>query len=260
MGPETTVYSAAVVFVAYLVRGVAGFGSGLVAVPLLTLFSPITAVVPVVVSLDYIGSASQSVRNLQDIAWREQVVLLPFMLIGILGGLYLLTVVPTSVLAKILGVFVIALSTVQSFTLERDAALARGQSTQLGAYEFRFEGLGPVEGPNYDGVRGDIAVQRNGWPLIMLHPEKRRYWVQGSVMTEAAIHSHFGTDVFVALGEDLGAGRWSLRFQVRPLVDFLWIGAFIMALGGALAASDRRYRTVKSTAALPAGAAGEPAA
>jgi len=159
-----------------------------------------------------------------------------------------------------LGVFVIALSTVQSFTLERDAALARGQSTQLGAYEFRFEDLGPVEGPNYDGVRGDIAVQRNGRPLIMLHPEKRRYWVQGSVMTEAAIHSHFGTDVFVALGEDLGAGRWSLRFQVRPLVDFLWIGAFIMALGGALAASDRRYRTVKSTAALPAGAAGEPAA
>ena len=91
----TAVYSVAVVFVAYLVRGVAGFGSGLIAVPLLTLISPITAVVPVVVSLDYIGSASQSVRNLDDIAWREQVVLLPFMLIGILGELYLLTVMPT---------------------------------------------------------------------------------------------------------------------------------------------------------------------
>ena len=86
MALETAAYSAAVVFVAYLVRGVAGFGSGLIAVPLLTLISPITAVVPVVVSLDYIGSASQSVRNLDDIAWREQVVLLPFMLIGILGG------------------------------------------------------------------------------------------------------------------------------------------------------------------------------
>ena len=65
---ETAAYSAAVLFLAYLVRGIAGFGSGLIAVPLLTLFSPVTAVVPVVVSLDYIGSASQSVRNLHDIA------------------------------------------------------------------------------------------------------------------------------------------------------------------------------------------------
>ena len=108
MAPETAVYSAAVVFVAYLVRGVAGFGSGLIAVPLLTLISPITAVVPVVVSLDYVGSASQSVRNLDDIAWREQAVLLPFMLIGILGGLYLFTMVPTWVLAKTLAIVVIA--------------------------------------------------------------------------------------------------------------------------------------------------------
>ena len=75
---ETAVYSAVVVFAAYLVRGIAGFGSGLIAVPLLTLISPVTAVVPVVVSLDYIGSASQSVRNLDDITWREQVVLFPF--------------------------------------------------------------------------------------------------------------------------------------------------------------------------------------
>ena len=82
----TAIYSAAVVFVAYLVRGIAGFGSGLIAVPLLTLVSPVTAVVPVVVSLDYIASVNHSVRNLDDIAWREQVVLLPFMLIGILGG------------------------------------------------------------------------------------------------------------------------------------------------------------------------------
>ena len=84
---ETAAYSAAVLFVAYLVRGIAGFGSGLIAVPLLTLFSPVTVVVPVVVSLDYIGSASQSVRNLHDIAWREQIALVPFMLIGIGGGL-----------------------------------------------------------------------------------------------------------------------------------------------------------------------------
>ena len=130
---ETAVYSAAVVFVAYLVRGVAGFGSGLIAVPLLTLISPVTAVVPVVVSLDYIGSASQSVRNLDDIAWREQVVLLPFMLIGILGGLYLLTVVPTWVLAKTLGVFVIAFGIYQLLPLSSGRRAARASPPRTAA-------------------------------------------------------------------------------------------------------------------------------
>lgn len=113
----TAIYSAAVVFVAYLVRGIAGFGSGLIAVPLLTLVSPVTAVVPVVVSLDYIASLNHSLRSLDDVAWREQVVLLPFMLIGILGGLYLLTVMPTGVLAKTLGVFVIAFGIYQLLPL-----------------------------------------------------------------------------------------------------------------------------------------------
>jgi uncharacterized protein len=114
---ETAAYSAAVLFVAYLVRGIAGFGSGLIAVPLLTLFSPVTVVVPVVVSLDYIGSMSQSVRNLHDIAWREQIVLVPFMLIGIGGGLYLLTEMPTWVLARALGVFVFGIGIYQLLPL-----------------------------------------------------------------------------------------------------------------------------------------------
>ena len=114
---ETAVYSAVVVFAAYLVRGIAGFGSGLIAVPLLTLISPVTAVVPVVVSLDYIASVNHGLRSVDDIAWREEVVLLPFMLIGILGGLYLLTVMPTWILAKTLGVFVIAFGIYQLLPL-----------------------------------------------------------------------------------------------------------------------------------------------
>ena len=60
---ETAVYSGLVVLLAYWVRGMAGFGSGLIAVPLLTLAWPVTVVVPLVVALDYIGSASQGIRN-----------------------------------------------------------------------------------------------------------------------------------------------------------------------------------------------------
>ena len=88
-----------------------------------------------------------------------------------------------------------------------------------------------------------------------MYPAKRNYWVAKTDTTEAAIEMHGGSNVFVALGEDLGAGKWSLRFQIRPLVNFVWLGAGIMALGGALAASDRRYRTAKQVAAQTAPAA-----
>ena len=87
-------------FLAYFVRGMAGFGSGLIAVPLLSLVSPVTAVVPLVVSLDYLGSASQGIKNLGQIAWREQLALVPFMLVGVGLGLYLLQAVPTAALAR----------------------------------------------------------------------------------------------------------------------------------------------------------------
>jgi uncharacterized protein len=104
--PDLAVYYGIVLFVAYLVRGIAGFGSGLIAVPLLTLRSPMTAVVPLVVSLDYLGSASQGIKNATKVAWREQLVLIPFMATGVAVGLMLLRSVPTAVLAQILGGFV----------------------------------------------------------------------------------------------------------------------------------------------------------
>jgi cytochrome c-type biogenesis protein CcmF len=143
------------------------------------------------------------------------------------------------------GVFVIAITAVELYTHEKDAALAIGQSARVGAYEFALRSLEPAEGPNYDAVRGTVEVSRDGRVLAVLHPEKRRYWVQGSVMTEAGIATRRGSDLFVALGEDLGHGKWSVRTQVRPLINYVWLGALIMALGGALAASDRRYRVAR---------------
>ena len=81
-----------------------------------------------------------------------------------------------------------------------------------------------------------------GKPVGVLYPEKRNYWVQRQVMTEAGIDMQWTRDVFVALGEDLGAGRWSVRAQVRPLINYVWFAAVLMALGGIWAACDRRYR------------------
>jgi len=113
MSAEVLTYAGAVLFVAYLVRGIVGFGSGLIAIPLLTMVAPVTTVVPLVVLLDYLGSAGQSGRNRGDIAWREQVVLIPFMLLGVAGGLVVLNAVPATALARSLGVFVVAYAVYQ---------------------------------------------------------------------------------------------------------------------------------------------------
>jgi uncharacterized membrane protein YfcA len=107
------VYSGLVLLLAYWVRGMAGFGSGLIAVPLLTLVWPVTVVVPLVVALDYLGSASQGAGNLCQVAWRDQLVLIPFMVVGVAVGVWALRAVSTSMLARVLGGFVIAYAVYQ---------------------------------------------------------------------------------------------------------------------------------------------------
>jgi cytochrome c-type biogenesis protein CcmF len=147
-----------------------------------------------------------------------------------------------------LGVCVIAIATVETYTVERDAAIAPGETLALGRYAYRFESIREIEGPNYNGVRAEVTVLRDGQPVATLHPERRNYWVQRSTLTEAGIASRWNMDMFVALSEELGEGRWSVRAQLRPLIDWIWYAAALMAFGGVLAATDRRYRTRAITA------------
>ena len=83
--------------------------------------------------------------------------------------------------------------------------------------------------------------------MATVRPQKRQYLVQKGWMTEAGIHAGMDKDLFVALGDQLGNGGWSVRIQYKPLIRFIWLGALIMALGGLIAITDRRYRA-KSTA------------
>ncbi len=153
-----------------------------------------------------------------------------------------------------LGVAVLGLTTVQSFTVERDVALSPGQVAKVGGYELRFQGVKTVEGPNYDGIGGTFVVTRHGTPVAVMTPQKRQFWVQHQVTSETAITLNHGNNVLLALGDDLGAGRWSVRIQIRPLVSLVWLAALIMAIGGFVASSDRRYQSAKA-AAVSAGAA-----
>jgi cytochrome c-type biogenesis protein CcmF len=151
-----------------------------------------------------------------------------------------------------LGVGIIAISTVESYSVERDAAIAPGESLVLGRYAYRFDSIREIQGPNYDGVRAEVTVLRDGLPVTVLHPERRNYWVQRSTLTEAGIASGWNMDLFVALSKDVGGGRWSVRAQLRPLIDWVWLSAAFMALGGVIAVTDRRYRA-RATATEPAG-------
>ena len=105
--PTVVAYATIVVLLAYVVRGLAGFGSGLIAVPLLSMVAPLPAVVPVLASLDYVGSAAQSVHNVGRVAWREILTLLPFSLVGVVLGIVFLRSAPTTVLSRSLGAFVV---------------------------------------------------------------------------------------------------------------------------------------------------------
>src|SRR5678815_455290 len=142
----------------------------------------------------------------------------------------------------------------RAYTIERDVALGPGETVAFGRHAYRFDKIEGIEGPNYDGVRAQITVLRDGLPVVVLHPEKRNYWVQRSTMTEAGIATRWNMDLFVALGEDLGGGRWSIRAQLRPLIDYVWLAAGLMALGGAIAASDRRYRSRQAAEAAASAA------
>ena len=143
-----------------------------------------------------------------------------------------------------IGIAVCALGVVLSsqYSAERDLRMAPGDTTELGGYQFMFEGARHFQGPNFTSDRGTVRVLRDGKVLSILHPEKRLYSVQQSMMTEAGIDAGFTRDLYVALGEPLGDGAWAVRVHVKPFVRWIWLGGLLTGLGGALAAFDRRYR------------------
>ena len=146
-----------------------------------------------------------------------------------------------------LGVTTLGIVVVSAWGVETDRSLAPGESVTVSGYEFLLDRVEDVDGPNYRAVQGVVQVSRDTQPVTTLYPQKRIYEVQKSPMTEAGIDPGWRHDLFVALGEPLGDGSWSVRIQVKPLVRFIWLGALIMALGGLLAISDRRYRGATAT-------------
>jgi cytochrome c-type biogenesis protein CcmF len=151
------------------------------------------------------------------------------------------------------GVFIVGVTMVKGYEVEQDVKMGVGDSINVGGYDFVFKGTHEVTGPNYVAVRATLEVQKQGTGAVFsMAPEKRLYKAQQMPMTEAAIDASLTRDLYVSLGEPLNETTWTMRFYYKPFVDWIWGGAFMMAMGGLLAAADRRYRLARRSVEPPA--------
>jgi cytochrome c-type biogenesis protein CcmF len=163
------------------------------------------------------------------------------------------------------ALFVVGVTLVKGYESEQDVRVTVGETIAAGGYEFKFLGVTPGPGPNYRALVGTVEVRRDGKLIETLRPEKRIYNASGQTMTIAAIATTLFGDRYVSLGEPLAnddvSRPWSVRIYLKPFVDWIWFGAFLMALGGFIAVGDRRYRLAaksrRTEAADAAGAAAE---
>jgi cytochrome c-type biogenesis protein CcmF len=147
------------------------------------------------------------------------------------------------------AMFCFGVTMVKTYEVESDVKMAVGDSTTVRGYAFTFKGVKEIQGPNYDATRANIEISRNGDKITELSPEKRIYRVQQNPMTEAAIHPGLTGDLYVSMGEEVENGAWIVRVYVKPFIDWIWGGCMVMALGGLMAVTDRRYRRKAGAAA-----------
>ena len=141
-----------------------------------------------------------------------------------------------------IAVFIVGVTMVKGYQTERDLRMDVGDTVAVGGYTLRFDGTTDATGPNYRAARGVFDVSRGGAHVATLSPEKRAYNAGGNSMTEAAIRSTPIGDLYVSLGEPVADRAWSVRVYHKPFVTWIWGGCILMAIGGLLALSDRRYR------------------
>jgi cytochrome c-type biogenesis protein CcmF len=137
--------------------------------------------------------------------------------------------------------FVAGITVVTGYQTEKDVRMNIGEMVNAGGYEFRLENLARVSGPNYEAMRADIQVTKDGAFVTMLNPEKRSFTAAQNVTSETAIDRSIFRDLYVSLGDQAEGGGWTVRVYHKPLVNWIWLGALLMAIGGGIAITDKRY-------------------
>ncbi|MBH95687.1 MAG: heme lyase NrfEFG subunit NrfE [Gammaproteobacteria bacterium] len=140
------------------------------------------------------------------------------------------------------AIIIFGIVMVENHTEHRDLRMGVGDTQKLGSYEVRMTELSVLRGPNYVADQATFEIYRGERLYKTVSPQKRRYNASGMVMTEASIDSGFTRDLYIAMGEPLDGGDWAVRLSVKPYVDWIWAGAFLMGLGGFISVTDKRYR------------------
>jgi len=139
------------------------------------------------------------------------------------------------------AVCVIGVTLTTNFSIERDVRMALGDQVDMGPYAFIFNTTQDITGSNYQGIRAEFSIVKNNKLIAQLYPQKKFYTVAETVMGEPGIKAGLWRDLYVALGEPIAPGEWSVRLYYKPFVRWIWLGALLIICGGVLAASDRRY-------------------
>ena len=150
-----------------------------------------------------------------------------------------------------LGVFILGVTLVKGYESSNEVRMAEGDTTSVAGYSFKLLGVEEIRGPNYVAARARMEVSRDGRTIATMAPEKRFYVVQRMPMTEAAIDAGLFRDLYVSMGEQLDQATWIVRVQHKPLIGWIWGGCLLMALGGLVAVSDRRYRLGERKVTVP---------
>jgi cytochrome c-type biogenesis protein CcmF len=151
-----------------------------------------------------------------------------------------------------MGMTVFAVAAMTTWLVEDIRAVKIGESFPLGAYEVTLVNVADIQGPNYAGQRAEMRVTKDGHQVAVLFPEKRVYPVAAMPTTEAAIQRSILNDIYLVIGDKQDAGGYAVRGYIKPFANWIWAGSILMALGGLLSLSDRRFRVAAGARAKPA--------
>ncbi|MCF8510722.1 MAG: heme lyase CcmF/NrfE family subunit [Rhodobacteraceae bacterium] len=151
-----------------------------------------------------------------------------------------------------LGVTLFAVAAMHAWSQEDIEVVPVGGSFHIGGYDILLNAVDQVQGPNYVSTTAEMVVSRAGDPVVTLYPEKRMYPVQAMPTTEAAIDYRFTRDLYLVIGDPQEGGGYAVRAYIKPFANWIWGGALLMALGGMLSLSDRRYRLAAGARRAPA--------
>ncbi len=153
-----------------------------------------------------------------------------------------------------LGVTIFGIAAITAWQVEDIRVAEVGETFDVGGYQVTLQDVRQVEGPNYLSTMAEMRVARNGREVARLFPEKRNYPVARMPTTEAAIDNGVFRDIYLVIGDPQEGGAWAVRTYIKPYANWIWAGCIIMALGGVLSLSDRRYRVAAGARRAPAGA------